>query len=180
MNTATLGKFAAGVEDALVALEDARAEGVLPQAKFEAACMVVLVKAKATGVQLADLALSAELTRLYKRLVPPLGLSLPADAQDTARQALRDTLDSPQYAVNATAAMAVLGRSETLSAAQEATSDALIVQKVEGWTRDLNDGACELCRDLAGEVLPAKARMWHHKGCGCSQRPVTTTQEETA
>lgn len=177
MNTETLGKLASATEDALVALEDARADGVLPQAKFEAACLLVLLKAKLTGVQLADLALSAELTRLRKRVVNPLGLSLPDDAQDTAQAALRDTLDSPQYAVNAAAAVAVLGRSETLAAAQEATSDGLIVHGVEGWTRDLNEGACELCRDLAGDVLPASARMYHHKGCGCTQRPVTTERK---
>ena len=43
---------------------------------------------------------------------------------------------------------------------------------VPGWTRVLNQGACVLCRDLAGPVLPGDAPMYHHKGCGCAQRPV--------
>ena len=62
-------------------------------------------------------------------------------------------------------------RAEVLDATQTASGAAV---KAHGapWERRLNRGACELCQDLAGDVLPSHADMYRHKGCGCTQRPI--------
>lgn len=61
-------------------------------------------------------------------------------------------------------------RAEVLQAAQDANGAAVRAHRTP-WTRALNSGACPLCHDLAGETLPASARMYTHKGCGCTQKP---------
>ena len=178
MNTETLGKLADACEDACVRARDGLDAGKLSQPEYEAVLLVVILGAKAQGVRLADLGLSAELSRLWARIVPPLGLALPDDAEQITREAIEDTLGGDAYAVNAAAALAVLGRSQTLAAAQDAEAEGMVAHKPDGWTRALNGGACELCRDLAGAVLPAEVPMYHHKGCGCSARPVSRDEAE--
>lgn len=176
MNTETLGALAEQASDKLVSIHNFVDAGQASLEQFQGAALVVLMQAKVRSVALADLALAAELTRLRGDLVPPLGLGLPEDADTATSQAIEDTLTSPQYALNAAAAVAVLGRAETLAAAQDATSRGMVRSEIEGWTRVLNAGACELCQDLAGEVLPRNAIPYHHKGCGCTIRPVTITE----
>lgn len=66
-------------------------------------------------------------------------------------------------------------RAEVLQAAQDANGDAVRTHGTP-WTRALNSGACPLCQDLAGDVLPPAARMHTHKGCGCTQKPVNTKE----
>ena len=53
-------------------------------------------------------------------------------------------------------------------------------QGIPAWTRVLNGDACELCQSLAGDVLPGDAEMYHHKGCGCTQRPVLNPERASA
>lgn len=71
-----------------------------------------------------------------------------------------------------------LGRSETSQAAQDAVTDVIRHDsRVEGWVRDLNDGACELCEHWSrnGRIWPKDYVMPRHTGCDCFPRPVTAT-----
>lgn len=69
-----------------------------------------------------------------------------------------------------------LGRSEVAETAQRAMHDAMqTTDGVEGWERELEPGACEMCRWWArdGRVWPKAHPMPTHKGCECTQQIVT-------
>lgn len=170
--TETLAVLAASTETDVVALHDRWDTGEITEAQFVALATVALVHAAARGTALADLALAAALSVQRHEPVPTLGLDPPADATRTAETAVRDTLASAAYLAGAASAVAVLGRSHTLAVAQDAYAQGMRRQGVQTWTRVLNGGACELCHDLAGDVLPVSADMYHHRGCGCTQQPL--------
>jgi hypothetical protein len=167
-----MATFAQQVEDSLVAVHNRLDAGELVLEEFIALATALLIRAKAKGVALADLGAAAELSALRGIAVPAVGLPLPDGVEAASARAVEDTVSSDAYKLNAVAAVAVLGRAEALTSVQGAYSEALRRQDVQGWTRVLNAGACELCQDLAGDVLPASVDMYHHKGCGCSQKPV--------
>lgn len=170
MNTDTLGRLAQRVADQLTALHERHLSGQLTREEFVELAVPFLVAARSRAVALADLALAAELSRLWERLVNPLGIEIP---EADVAGALADTLDSDQYRLDQLAAIAVLARAVTLWAAQDATHEAMVAHDVSVWVRDTNGGACELCLDLAGQgEAPITVKMHQHKGCGCAQRPV--------
>ena len=174
MNTELLATFAASTEGDLVALWERWEAGELTYEEFVALALVLLVRTRARAVALADVGLAADLSLATGEAVPTVGLPPEDDAPDLARTALLAALAAEAYRRDPSAAVAVLARSQALEAVQEATVAAMREQPdVVGWTRVLNAGACELCRDLAGDVLPVHADMYHHRGCGCSTRPVT-------
>lgn len=172
MYTDTLAALASSTEATIVALWERWQAGEITEAEFVLLAAAALVRATARGTALADAALAAALSVQRAQAVPTLGLDRPTGSGQTAERAVRDTLTSPAYALDAAAAVAVTARSEALAGAQDAYGRAMRGQGVRSWTRVLNSGACELCQDLAGAILPASARMYHHRGCGCTQRPV--------
>lgn len=172
-----MAKFARQVEDSLVAVHNRLDAGEIVMEEFIALATMLLIRAKAKGISLADLAVAAELSALRGVAVPAAGLSVPDGVEMATARAVEDTVSSDQYKANAVAAVAVLGRSQALEAVQDSYGQALRQQDVQGWTRVLNAGACELCQDLADGVLPSSTPMYHHKGCGCSQKPVEMEQD---
>lgn len=163
----TLDRFATGVEDDLARLREDTDPDV-----FGPLAATLLVAAVSRAVALADVALAAALSVLRGSPVAPVGLAVPGAAPAALVAAVRDLLTGPQYAADPARAVRVLARAEVLAAAQDAYSDGLVRHRVPGWTRVTNLGACAMCRDLTGAVLPADVPMYHHKGCGCVQRPV--------
>lgn len=166
--TETVNAFAAAVGEQMSALFDRLAAGEITGEQFVALATALLTRAAAQGVALADLGLASTLSVQRDGPVPALGLAVPEDKPGAlavvagallAAEATRD-------------AAAVTGRAETLAASQDAFGEGLRAHGVQSWTRVLNGGACELCRALAGPILPASTDMYHHKGCGCSQRPI--------
>lgn len=170
--TDTLAVLAASTETTVVALHQSWREDLITDAEFVALAAAALLRGHARGVALADVALAAALSLRRRTVVAPIGLDLPTGASGAARAAVETTLASQPYQLDAVAAVAVLGRSHALAAAQDAYAAGMRAHGVQRWTRVLNAGACELCQDLAGDVLPASADMYHHKGCGCTQQPV--------
>lgn len=68
-----------------------------------------------------------------------------------------------------------LARGEIMHAAQSTTHEALTAEPaVEGWVRDLDSGACQLCQwwSRDGRVWDTGHQMPTHKGCTCRQLPV--------
>ncbi len=124
---------------------------------------------------LADVSLAAFLSAATGRAVPTLGIVPPEvdHRPELATIAATTGVDlADSYATHA--------RATTLATAQDAYGQAMVAQRVPSWTRVLNSGACELCQDLAGAVLPGDAEMYHHRGCGCTQRPVLNQRRESA
>lgn len=174
MNTALMDTFATSTETELVALWERWETGELTYEEFVALAIVLLVRVRARAAALADVGAAAELTRVLATEVAPVGVEPAQDAQNLVHAALLAALAAEAYKRSPREAVAVLGRSQALEAVQDATVEAYREHpEVTGWTRVLNSGACELCQDLAGDVLPVTAEMYHHRGCGCSTRPVT-------
>ena len=107
----------------------------------------------------------AEVPRL-KKAVGTIVADVPADAEDEAFQQILARVDMR---------LERLARAETTDAAQDGAQQALADERVQGWVRDLNGEACELCvwwwRE--GRVWPASHVMPRHTGCECWPRPVT-------
>lgn len=137
-------------------------DGDLELDQFVALAVALLGVSRARAVALADLGAAADMTRATGAVVATLGLRPPPLG---AVRPVLAVLDSREAAE-------VEGRARTLTAGQDAHHEALEQHGAQGWTRVLNSGACELCQDLAGDVLPISATPYHHKGCGCSTRPV--------
>lgn len=167
--TDTLDALATSTEAVLTGLYARWEAAQITGAQFRILAVAALLRAGARGVGMADLALAAFLSVDGGRPVPALGLALPASAPARYTAAVALMLAGAVTPES----VAVLGRSETLATAQDAYADGMRQHGVGAWTRVLNAGACELCHDLAGDVLPVSADMYHHKGCGCTQRPIT-------
>lgn len=168
MNTALLGKIADNTGDRMADLFDRLDDGDLTREEFVAMAVALLGVSRARAVALADLGAAADMTRATGAVVPPLGVQAPTTSV-TAVVAAIATREAAQ----------VEGRAQTLAAAQEAHHEALERHGADGWTRVLNAGACELCHDLAADEqgpMPMSADPYHHRGCGCSTRPITTKE----
>lgn len=163
--TITMDKMAGSVAAQLVAAFDSWQAAKITLAEFTGVAVAYLQAGDAHATALADAALAGFLTAFYRRPVPALGLAVPV-------------LDHEPRVVELVAAAAPrdqwqsYGRSSALARAQDAYGEAMGRHGIEKWTRVLNAGACQLCADLAGEVLPASAPMFHHPGCGCTQKPI--------
>lgn len=72
-----------------------------------------------------------------------------------------------------------LATAEVQDAAQDGMQDAMEDSpEVEGWTRDLDRGACDFCRGLKADesgLMPKGSRMAKHPKCACTPLPVITT-----
>jgi len=73
-----------------------------------------------------------------------------------------------------------LATAEVQDAAQQGMQDAIEdAPETEGWTRDLDKGACDFCKGLKADengVMPKGARMAKHNRCACTPLPVIKTQ----
>jgi len=173
--TETLHKLATDTEAQVLTSFRSWQEGNITQADFLAVSSAFLAAGGNRATGLADLSLAAFLSAATGRAVPTLGIVPPEvdHRPELATIAATTGVDlAEQYATHA--------RAVTLATAQDAYGQAMTERSVPGWTRVLNGGACPLCQDLAGAVLPGDAPMYHHKGCGCTQRPVLNQRRESA
>jgi hypothetical protein len=126
---------------------------------------------------LADLGLAATLTVALGAAVRPLGLRRPPGDLQRLTKAAGTLLAIKDVTADR---VARLGRSEPLTAAQEARGQGLARSTlVEGWTRAVSGSGCELCTWWAreGRVWRPDHPMPTHPGCTCSQTPVVTTTD---
>lgn len=148
-------------------------DGDLDHDETVAIIAAIVAKANERATVLADLGLAATLTLATRSPVPPLGLTRPdGDVQRLTKAAttLLAVDDLSQGRVER------LGRSEPLEAAQVARGEGMARSNlVTGWTRSVSGSGCELCTWWArdGQVWPDSHPMPTHKGCSCSQDPVT-------
>ncbi len=164
--TETLDRLASATEAQLLAAWDAWQDGRLTEDQFRAVALGYLDAAANRGAALADVALSTYLSVVIGTAVAPVGLTPAArDHAPDLDAALADDHDTRGR-------MGRTGRAVALAAAQDAYSDGMREHDVPAWTRVPNSGACQMCRDLSGTVLPASTPMYHHLGCGCTQQPV--------
>jgi len=172
--TETLDKLATTTAAQVLAAFESWQEGLIEYAHFLAVAAAYLSAAGNKGTALADTALAAYLSIETGRAVPTLGMVPPEVDHRPALATIAATTG-----VDLAEKFATHTRATTLATAQDAYGDAMTERGIPGWTRVLNGGACELCQDLAGDVLPGDAPMYHHKGCGCTQRPVLNPRRES-
>ncbi|WP_425799919.1 hypothetical protein [Gordonia sp. DT101] len=168
-----MATLAASTDQRVQALYASYERGEIDEATFVELATAVLVQGESKAVSLSDLALAATLTAYTAAVVTPVGLLPDRGAQPRAVEAIREALADPEPKVKLT----INVRAVTLEAAQRNTGKAMKKQGVEKWTRKLNAGACKVCTDLAGEELPVTAEMWTHKGCACTQNPITESEK---
>lgn len=131
----------------------------------------LLNTANAHATTLAEGFTNRQVETLTGRPVPAKGL-LPVDDSERLLKATRTVMEDrdPLERIER------LARSEPLSTAQTTVTNAMEGRKPArgffGWTRQLNAGACELCRHWArgGRVWPADHRMPRHPNCACVQQ----------
>ena len=125
------------------------------------------------------MAMAAQLTRLTRTLVAPVGLEPSRADQERLRRALADVLDArPETVPDDALADSQASRLDRLADNEPAESfvtgmrDALTAHEVEGWTRQTDSQPCPLCVSLAdGVVRPPTVRMSRHTGCACWPMP---------
>lgn len=115
---------------------------------------------------LADLAVSAELTRLRGEIVPPTGRVSEPDPEHTREILIRQE-DVQRHDADPATSYGVAGSAMALDAYQEQTTTVMVEQEVAMKFRSANPGACAICQNLDGQELPVDAEPYHHKGCAC-------------
>lgn len=173
----SLTKLSEDVHGRLKSVLERAMDGQLDDFEMRALMAAVVAVGRVEAASLADAALAAELTRLWRRFVPAIGLD-DVDPQEDAENAVAEALEGDGWKRDAAAAVAVLGRSQVMETAQDTYQRGMREQGVEYWTRDVEPDACEMCQDLATGILPTSTQMIHHKGCGCTQRPFDPKKED--
>jgi hypothetical protein len=134
---------------------------------------VVIARANAAVVGVADTALTAQ---IEAETGSPATVSGVPPADDTARL-LRavETIQAATPGVDIAMQLSRLARAEPIASAQHATVEAMQSHRiVEGWTRQMDGDPCQLCRWWwrEGRVWPKDHPFQRHPGCNCQPRIV--------
>ena len=161
--------LSSATEKKLLELYARYSSGALSADAFSAAVIAIVGRANAAAYGLADLSLAAAV-EAAQGSTTALGLTPPVD--DAERLALGvATLLAADGDI--TERIARYGRSEPVSAFQDAYVDGLQRRKIPGYVRVLSPGACQLCQWLNKEdyVYPAGQSFHRHEGCTCHPQP---------
>lgn len=162
---------ATAAQATVLALVATYAAKELVPAELAALTAATVARANARAVLLADLGLAATLSRLRRGPVPHLGLTLPLSERDRIAEAISTTLDGDEaeYGIR----LGRLANAEPLETGRQAFHEGMAVQGVQGWTRQAQPDACQLCKSLAdGSVVPINKKIIDHPGCACRAVPV--------
>lgn len=174
-------------ERRILALWDRHEAGDIDRARFAALGASIVAQLNASGVQLADLGVTDEITRQLRRPTQPLGLQPDPVAVDQDRIAgnLSSLADEPIDAPDEQARLkrreriGALARSEPLVTVAGAVTTAMTSRDASGWTRRTDLDPCDACSRWAdGVVRPAGTTMKRHRGCACIQQPVFRSPDE--
>lgn len=197
-----LDQIVATSADYAQAVYKAYLRGVITAEEMAALLTAKFSYANLMAASLAAQGVSAALSGLLGTFVPPVAAALPETDTETRRltPAVRtlvelmlkeraqavvrlerfarcEPLDTHRVAFGEALEVSVknLGAAWT---AEDASEGKLPERKrlVIGWRRRLHPGACELCGWLErdGYIYPPERRMFHHKGCRCTQELVAS------
>lgn len=173
---AMIATLADDIEAMVAAIWERVSAGLIDAKSALAQIVAVINRANAVVTGLADAAVSAQIEVLTGTPRLPSAV-LPIDDTERLTKAVTTIAESDS---DTAMQLARLARSEPLSAAQDATSAAIANHaEVKGWVRQLNPGACELCRWWAhnGRVYRPTLNFARHPGCNCVQRIVLSDKE---
>lgn len=174
--------LAATVQRHVLALYAAYVAGELPEQDVVPLIVAAINQATSAAVALGDVWMVAQIEERTGAAALATGVP-PTDDADRLTKAVSTVLaerDSASLSNDpAIARLDRLARSETFEAAQNGTWQAMQQQPlVEGWARQFDGAACELCTWWA-RLGPDGPRVWpkahpfqRHKGCNCQPRIV--------
>lgn len=179
---AVAGRLAERTAAGVVALWEQVESGALTEERFRSLASAMIATANAAGVTLADLGLSAEVTRQTGVSSRPLGLRPDRVQADQARIAAgldsvlaeqpsrADTPDA--LAESRRARLSQFARSEPLLTVATAVQTGMARHGASGWVRQTSGKSCPLCVNWDdGVVRPTTVRMARHPGCDCVPAP---------
>ncbi|WP_137120917.1 hypothetical protein [Segeticoccus rhizosphaerae] len=169
-----LRKLSEGTAKTTAAVLASWREGLLDQGDFLDLTAGFIATGNAQGRALALLALRGYLEAATGTPEP---VAIPAATDDRPRlsKALRTIVDADD---DTTMRLHRLASNEPIQAATGAFNDGMAAHpRIEGWTRGLESGACQLCRWWwrDGRVWRADHAMPRHTGCVCHPIPTVTT-----
>jgi hypothetical protein len=180
---AVAGRLAERTAAGVVALWEQVEAGALSEERFRSLASAMIATANAAGVTLADLGLTAEVTRQTGVSSRPLGLRTDRVQADQVRIAAGlDSVLAEQpsragtpelLAESRRARLAQFARSEPLLTVASSVQVAMQRHGASGWVRQTAGKSCPLCSDWDdGVVRPTTVRMARHNGCDCLQAPI--------
>ena len=173
----TLLALAGNAEARVQAVLQRLLDGDLTEEQLRAVVVAIIANANQQAADLASLSLAATLEVSLGQPVPVVA-SAPDPLQDAVRiaaavAAVRAVTDPDGGLLR----LGALGRHEPIGTATTTYSDVIHKSNlVTGWSRQTSPNACGLCQDWAkgDPVWPTSFEMFHHKGCTCTQTPITT------
>src|SRR5690625_1875463 len=169
----TLRKLSDQSKDILVKAWTAVERGTLPRDVFPNIAAEVVAIANERGRAAAEIALNGYMFAAVGAVTPPVVVAAVVDDRDRLQKAFATIMDSDQ---DITMQLERIGVAEPLEAAADRMSEGIQQdQRVKGWVREMEAGACQLCRWWwrEGREWPSEHPMPTHKGCVCTQLPVT-------
>lgn len=157
----------------LLRLWSAVEQGALTQAEFPTVAAQVVAVANERGRAAAEIALNGYLTAAAGEVTAPVVVATVVDDRGRLEKALATIMATDQDIIMQLERIGVV---EPLEAAARRMSEGIQRdQRVKGWVREMEADACQLCRWWwrEGREWPAEHLMPTHKGCVCTQLPVT-------
>lgn len=151
--------------------------GQIDTATFGLAIVHVVTGANAYGRAVGDAFAAAAVQTYLQAPAVPTGTPPPPDEQDRLSKAANTLTAALAGPDDLTDRLERLGRAEPAQAAQQAALNTYAANGVDGYTRGLDSGACELCVWLYkdGYTYPTDKSFHRHTGCRCS--PIPTKKE---
>lgn len=157
----------------LYALMDA---GELTEAATVELMSVLIGKHRAQAIVLAEASLAAELMLALGRPVSVVATTWPSTLEPI-RQGVVTTLATAAKTPDILGRLGRMARGVVYNSAARSYSEGVKKSPLtEGWTRDLEPDACQMCRWWwrEGRVWPKDHMMPTHVGCTCTPKPVVS------
>jgi hypothetical protein len=170
---ATLKQLSETSKDILLRAWSAVERGDLSRAVFPNIAAEIVAIANERGRAAAEIALNGYLIAAAGEVTAPVVVAAVIDDRDRLEKAFMTILATDQDIIMQLERIGVV---EPLEAAARRMSEGIQRdQRVKGWVREMEADACQLCRWWwrEGREWPAEHPMPTHKGCVCTQLPVT-------
>lgn len=169
----TLRNLSDKTKDLLLRLWSGVEQGALTRDEFPNVAAQVVAVANERGRAAAEIALNGYLTAAAGEVTTPVVVAPVVDDRDRLEKAFMTILATDQDIIMQLERIGVV---EPLEAAARRLSLGIQRdQRVKGWIREMDSDACQLCRWWwrEGREWPAEHPMPTHKGCVCTQLPIT-------
>lgn len=175
-----VARLADEAEQEIAALYARFERGQIDRDEFIALAAALIARARARGVGLADLSLTADIIRALLTTESPWGIAPPDNDNERLQISVATVLDADvsysgdELRRSQRVRLERLARDSSAEAAVWAMAKVAIERGLKGgWVRMTDADPCKLCSGWAdGVVRPWSVTMNRHTGCCCVPRPV--------